>query len=187
MTLGAEISTPNYYQILSVSASASQEELRLAYRRLAKIYHPDVYANGDETFKKINDAYSVLRNPARRRLYDASLAIDISISQVQDATDRERFYNIVIALICFSVGVFLWIVGDNPGPKANGSFVLFGWVLIFYSIIVCNDRDKKLTNPLVPFKKMLLIILKCLIWLFSATLIGLGLSLVVVIYKFFSN
>lgn len=187
MTLGAEISTPNYYQILSVSASASQEELRLAYRRLAKIYHPDVYVNGDETFKKINDAYSVLRNPARRRLYDASLAIDISISKVPDATDRERFYNIVISLCCFAVGICLWVLGDKPGPEHQGYLVFLGWVCVLYSFVLCGDRDKKLLNPLTPLKKVFLIFLKIFIWLFSALLIGLSLWLVMKIKQFFFN
>lgn len=179
--------TPNYYQVLNVSASATQHELQLAYRRLAKTYHPDVYANGDEIFKEINDAYSVLRNPARRRLYDASLAIVISISQVPDATDRERCFNILISLCCFAVGICLWLIGDKPGPEHKGYLVFLGWVCVLYSVVLCGDRDKKLLNPLTPLKKVFLIILKFVIWLFSAMLIGLSLWLVGTISQFFFN
>ena len=63
----------DYYSILGVSEDASQEEIRKAYRRLARKYHPDVNPNNKEAesrFKEINEAYEVLRDPETRSKYD---------------------------------------------------------------------------------------------------------------------
>jgi molecular chaperone DnaJ len=62
----------DYYDVLEVDRSASSDELRRAYRRLAKKYHPDVsQENGaEERFKEINEAYAVLSNEEQRSAYD---------------------------------------------------------------------------------------------------------------------
>ena len=66
----------NYYKTLGVDENASQEEIKIAYRKLARNYHPDI--NKDDTgssekFKKINEAYEVIGNPTGRANYDAGL------------------------------------------------------------------------------------------------------------------
>ncbi len=62
----------DYYEILSVSRDASKEEIKRAYRRLARKYHPDVNkeAGAEERFKEINRAYEVLSEPETRARYD---------------------------------------------------------------------------------------------------------------------
>jgi molecular chaperone DnaJ len=62
----------DYYDVLEVDRGASSDELRRAYRRLAKKYHPDVsQENGaEERFKEINEAYAVLSNEEQRSAYD---------------------------------------------------------------------------------------------------------------------
>lgn len=61
----------DYYDILGVSKSASADELKKAYRKLAHTYHPDKGDGGDEKkFKEINEAYQTLSNPQKRQQYD---------------------------------------------------------------------------------------------------------------------
>jgi molecular chaperone DnaJ len=63
----------DYYSILGVSRNASQEEIKKAFRRLARKYHPDLNPqdkSAEEKFKEINEAYSCLSDPERRANYD---------------------------------------------------------------------------------------------------------------------
>ncbi|MCX7713918.1 MAG: J domain-containing protein [Chthoniobacterales bacterium] len=64
----------DYYQQLGVPPTATQEEIRAAFRRLARLYHPDIATDkkeAEEKFKEINEAYEVLGDPEKRRKYDA--------------------------------------------------------------------------------------------------------------------
>ena len=63
----------NYYDVLGVSKNASEKEIRQAYRKLARQYHPDVNkddAAAEEKFKEINEAYSVLSDEESRKKFD---------------------------------------------------------------------------------------------------------------------
>lgn len=63
----------NYYEILGVPENASEEDIKKAYRRLAKEYHPDKHqgeAAAEAKFKEIGEAYDVLKDPTKRRKYD---------------------------------------------------------------------------------------------------------------------
>jgi curved DNA-binding protein len=63
----------DYYKLLGVSQDADEKEVRSAFRRLARQYHPDVNPNdpeAEERFKEINEAYEVLSDPEKRSKYD---------------------------------------------------------------------------------------------------------------------
>lgn len=62
----------DYYEALGVKADASETEIKSAYRRLARKYHPDVSkeSGAEEKFKAVNEAYEALKEPARRKAYD---------------------------------------------------------------------------------------------------------------------
>ena len=66
---------PNYYDILGVSQSATQDEIKKSFRNLALRYHPDKNRNSEESnqkFMKIIEAYEVLSNEQARRIYDSN-------------------------------------------------------------------------------------------------------------------
>ena len=61
----------DFYEVLGVSKSATKDEIKSAYRKLAKVYHPDNKQTGDEAkFKEIQEAYDILYDDQKRQTYD---------------------------------------------------------------------------------------------------------------------
>ncbi len=78
----------DYYEILGVPRNASNDDLKAAFRRLARQYHPDVNKSPDaeERFKEINEAYAVLSDAERRAAYDRFGHAGVKGAGVQDFT-----------------------------------------------------------------------------------------------------
>ena len=74
---------PSHYDLLEVAATASALELRQAFRRLSKRYHPDTTtlpaAQAEEAFRRLQQAYGVLIDPTERRQYDALLRRPVAV------------------------------------------------------------------------------------------------------------
>ncbi len=86
----------DYYEILGVSRNASQEEIKRAYRRLAREYHPDLRPGdkeAEERFKEISEAYEVLSDPQKRAIYDAQGHAGLSDHGYQGFTDVEDIFS----------------------------------------------------------------------------------------------
>jgi hypothetical protein len=67
------VQTITYYERIGVSPDASRDQIRAAYRRLARRHHPDAHEGDSSQMAALNEAWRVLSDPARRAMYDASL------------------------------------------------------------------------------------------------------------------
>ena len=77
----------NYYEILGIKKDASQEEIKKAYRKLARQYHPDVNPGNkqaEERFKEINEAYNTLNDELLRKAYDGKSGHGTGTNQTEE-------------------------------------------------------------------------------------------------------
>lgn len=85
-----------YYEILNIKQTASDKEIKNAYRSLAKKYHPDTYKGNknvaEEKMKIINEAYDVLSNKELKSKYDEQFKVT-QTSAIQNEYDSKSYYN----------------------------------------------------------------------------------------------
>lgn len=103
----------NYYDVLGVPRTATEKDIRQAYRRLARQYHPDVNPGDkstEEKFKEINQAYEVLSDPEKRRKYDKYGDNWAHADQIEEAAARAGSQR----------GPFRWATGGSEADPFLG-------------------------------------------------------------------
>ena len=80
----------DYYKILEIKPNASAEAIKKSYRRLSKLYHPDINPRGAEQFKNINEANSVLSDSEKRKVYDVKYKAAFSTSQDNNTSNQTK-------------------------------------------------------------------------------------------------
>ncbi|MDR3666561.1 MAG: tetratricopeptide repeat protein [Ignavibacteriaceae bacterium] len=131
-----------YYNILEISSSASQEEIRNAYRKLAMKFHPDRNQDkdlGESKMKELNFIYSILSNPQKRNWYNST------ISSTQEYDNESNFYS-NISIFCNEI--------ETIDSRGNKSILKFGdniyyLVDIDRSIITWKYKSKEYFNLVV--------------------------------------
>jgi DnaJ-class molecular chaperone len=81
----------DYYKVLGISKGATKEEIKRAFRKMARKYHPDVNPDESKTgekFKKINEAYSLLNDDKKREMYDKFGVVEGDPSSYQQYAGR---------------------------------------------------------------------------------------------------
>ena len=81
----------DYYKILGVDKSASQDDVKKAYKKLARKYHPDLNPNDPDAhrkFQEINEANEVLSDPEKRKKYDQSGAAPATAANSPTSSNR---------------------------------------------------------------------------------------------------
>ena len=151
----------DFYKILNIQPSATEEEIKTAFRKLAHQHHPDKGGSEDK-FKEINEAHRILSDKYQRGAYDATIFImrqsatysHSPIAQENVIRDSGVIRN---AIILFLVGVGLWIWGDGS-DSYNGFLVFLGWAFVVGAVVVYrhgkaqNQSDEK-TETHVIFRK----------------------------------
>lgn len=135
------------YDILELSPSATSEEIRRAFRRLSKQYHPDVNdgaAWAELQFKEINHAYQILSDPALRREYDYTIKVDGEIKTTSDRPRRRSPY-----------AKNSRKASDTPATRRQrspygGFFVLLGITAVLMLGRIWHQEQSRYRSPVVP-------------------------------------
>lgn len=148
----------NYYELLEVQVTASDEVIRMAYKALVKKYHPDVY-EGDieyakEMLQKVNKAYEILSNPETRKKYDREFVfgrkdkIDFGLekeyehSEIVYGKKANENSNLIYVILDFVSSVLKFCIGCIVLYIVIGSFTgnLKEWNgnIIYYSKVIVH-------------------------------------------------
>ena len=75
----------DYYKVMGVNRDADSKDIKLAYRRLARKYHPDISKepNAEEKFKELGEAYEVLKDPEKRNVPFVNISLYSSLTNLK--------------------------------------------------------------------------------------------------------
>ncbi len=135
----------DYYRILQVDHSASEEDIRQAFRRLAKLYHPD--SNPEEgasiIFNEINEAHQVLSDPAKRQKYDFQYNLLLHFVQQNAPTVEERME---------AYRQRSQFKKETPPPKVSRALKVYANVAQVFTFMALLFSITLLTDYLLPRK-----------------------------------
>ena len=149
------------YAVLGVSRSASQSEIKSAYRRLARRYHPDVNAHPAAAgkFTQLNEAYHILADPERRRIFDRGGVAHFTSSSrrttsgVASRVARRAHYQARVDRI-----INEWMQREREESRARGKAV-YTAVTLFLSTFVVALMKPSLFESTTPFWRVTLLAL----------------------------
>lgn len=142
----------DYYETLGVSRNADKEEIKRAYRRLARKYHPDVNkeAGAEERFKEINRAYEVLSEPEMRARYDrfgeAGVSGAAGAAGFQDLGDIGGFADIFESFFSGFAGGMGTRPGRRPGGPTRGDDLRLDLKLEFREAVFGGEKEIRISH-----------------------------------------
>ena len=141
----------DYYQVLGVSREASQDELKRAYRRMARKFHPDVNqeAGAEDKFKEINQAYEVLSEPEMRARYDRFGEAGVSSAAgagYQDFGDMGGFADIFETFFSGFGGVGGQQSGRRRSGPSRGDDLRYDLKLDFKEAIFGGEKQIRISH-----------------------------------------
>ncbi|MFM7472274.1 MAG: molecular chaperone DnaJ, partial [Nodosilinea sp.] len=141
----------DYYDVLGVSRSADQDEIKRAYRRLARKYHPDVNKDpgAEDTFKEINRAYEVLSEPEVRARYDRFGEAGVGTAAGANYQDFGDVGSIADIFESFFGGGFGGGMGQTAGRRRSptrGDDLRLDLKLEFKEAVFGGDKEIKISH-----------------------------------------
>ena len=138
----------DYYEVLGVSKGDSESEIKSAFRRLARQYHPDVSQaeDAEEKFKEINEAYAILSDQEKRAAYDRFGHAGVQgMGGVPDWTTMD-FSDILGDLFGFGFGGFGRSSRRSPNAPRRGADLQYRVHLKFDEAVFGTDKEIEITR-----------------------------------------
>jgi hypothetical protein len=150
----------NLYAMLGVNRTANSNEIKSAYRRLARKYHPDV--NSDPTsaakFAQINEAYHTLIDPERRKIYDRTGSVTPSSNTKHQNTPQARAARRAYYQARADRIVNEWLAREREETRARGKAV-YTTVTLFISTFMVAMTKPSIFESTSPFWRVAMVVL----------------------------